>query len=116
MGTLESKQFLFSRKYLLLLDWLFNHGYDVTLGEAWRSDATAELDAEQGKGISHSLHRLRLAVDLNLFHNGIFLTQMNDYLPAGLYWEGLSDSENLFCWGGRFGDSDHFSLSYNGIK
>lgn len=116
MGELEKKQAVFSKKFLQLLDWLFSHGYDVTLGEAWRSEETAEWNAEHGLGVSNSLHRIRLAVDLNLFRNGVLLRENSDYLPAGVFWESLSDGNYLFCWGGRFGDADHFSISHNGVK
>ncbi len=88
-------------------------GYQVTLGEAYRTPEQAALNAAKGIGISHSLHTDRLALDLNLFKDGKFLTQTPDYLPLGEWWEGKGGS-----WGGRFkmSDGNHFSLSPDGVR
>lgn len=46
-------------------------GYTVTLGEAWRTPEQAQWDADHGKGIVHSLHMERLAIDIILFKDGV---------------------------------------------
>jgi hypothetical protein len=76
----------------------------------------ADIYAKEGKGIRNSLHTMRLAVDLNLFKAGEFLTEKDAYGPAGEFWESLSTDDFECCWGGRFNDSDHFSISHGGIK
>lgn len=91
-------------------------GYEVTLGEAWRPDETARIYAERGIGIDNSLHRLRLAKDLNLFKGGKFLTLTEEYREIGELWEAMSTDEYQCVWGGRFGDGNHFSISHQGIK
>lgn len=85
-------------------------GFEVTLGEAWRSPETAELYARAGKGIAHSLHTDRVAIDLNLFKGGVYLTASIDHEPLGLWWEARDPG----CrWGGRFTppDGNHYSFS-----
>ncbi len=69
---------------------------------------------KNGKGIANSLHCQRLAVDFNLFINGIYQTDTAAYKPLGEYWESLGGA-----WGGRFKsrpDGNHFSFEYNGYK
>lgn len=97
---------------------LMNLGYGVTDGEAWRSPETAALYEKEGKGISNSLHLIRLARDINLFKSGIIMKTVSDYLEAGLLWEAYSTQSVTCCWGGRFlrPDADHFSFSHNGVK
>lgn len=87
-------------------------GYEVTFGEAWRHpDAT--------HGHKNSLHKIRLAVDINLFRNNRYLRSTKAHEPLGLYWESLGGT-----WGGRFmdragrpaPDGNHYSLEHNGQK
>lgn len=108
----------FVRSLVRLLTWLDVNGYMVSLGEAFRPAETAALYAQQGKGIVHSLHTDRLAIDLNLFRNEALLISVDDYSPAGEFWESLSVPELEHCWGGRFHrpDADHFSIGYEGRK
>ena len=113
--TEREQQSLFVTLVARLIEWATASGYELTFGEAWRSDATAELDAESGVGIVNSLHRLRLAVDLNLFRDGELLGTVEDYHPLGDYWCSLHP---LARWGGNFTkpDADHFSLEWNGVQ
>ena len=86
-------------------------GYGVTLGEAHRPPELAALYARQGRGIANSLHTQRLAIDLNLFKDGKFLTTTEAHAPLGEWWESIGGS-----WGGRFKDGTHYSLAYGGRK
>lgn len=88
-------------------------GYAVTFGEAYRPPETAALYAQQGKGIANSLHTSRLAVDLNVFKNGEYLDQTTELEQVGAIWEA---QDSLACWGGRFGDGNHFSFGFEGRK
>lgn len=100
----------------MLFNFIENEGYELTLGEAWRPPETARLYEQQGKGISSSLHCARLAIDLNLFRRGQYLTDTESYRLAGEYWESLSVDGCRHCWGGHFGDGNHFSIEHNGVK
>lgn len=118
MVTLLEKQFGFSKQLGIFLADLETLGYTVSLGEAWRPDYTAQHYAQTGKGIASSLHRLRLAIDLNLFKDRQFLTSTEDYEPAGQLWESYVQSGLIFCWGGRFTkpDANHFSVAHDGVR
>lgn len=109
--TLGERQRLFSKLVAKLILHAYDLGYELALGEAWRSTATARLMAEQGKGIATSLHCERLAVDLLLFKDGTYLTRSEDYAPLGTYWKTLHPDAR---WGGDFKsrpDGNHFSIT-----
>ncbi len=112
--TLSEKQQHFTQLVAKLITWAASQGYQVTFGEAYRTPAQAAINAQSGAGIANSLHCQRLAVDLNLFINGVYQRDSAAYLPLGEYWESLGGS-----WGGRFKtrpDGNHFSLEHNGIR
>jgi hypothetical protein len=90
-------------------------GYGVTLGEAWRTPEQAALNAQKGSGISNSLHTERLAIDLNLFKDGVYITDETGHRELGEWWEKLGQR---YRWGGRFRrpDPNHYSLSPDGVR
>lgn len=117
--TLLTKQWLFSRLIARLILDLTRRGYEVTLAEAYRTPEQAKLNAKSGAGIANSLHTQRLAIDLNLFLDGKFLTETEDYLIAGELWESYSTMEYECAWGGRFKtrpDGNHFSIAHGDIR
>ena len=99
----------------LLLD-LDARGYEVTMGECWRTNEQAQWNSLHGKGITNSLHCVRLAVDLNLFKDGRYLVRTEEYAEAGSLWESYSTDEYQCVWGGAFGDGNHFSISHGGVR
>ena len=106
-------QSLHVRLVAKLIGYATERGYELTWGEAWRTPEQAALNAKKGTGIANSLHIDRLAVDLNLFRDGIFLTDGAAHKPLGEYWESLHP---LARWGGRFNDANHYSLEWGGRK
>jgi hypothetical protein len=109
--SLSEKQQRFAVMVAQLILKAVEMGYQVTLGEAERPKATAELYAAQGKGIANSLHTIRLAIDLNLFRDGTYLSTTDDHRPLGEWWESIGGS-----WGGRFNDGNHYSLAHDGRR
>ncbi len=101
---LGKKQRRFVALVALLIEWAYRHGYELSFGDAYR-------DPRASYGSETSLHRKRLAIDFNLFKDGIFLTKTEDHLPLGEYWESMGGS-----WGGRFEDGNHYSLEHKGQK
>jgi hypothetical protein len=111
--TLREKQSLHVCLVAKLIEYATQRGYELTWGEAWRTPEQAVLNARTGKGIRNSLHGDRLAVDLNLFRDGVFLSSSDAHRPLGEYWETL---HSLARWGGRFGDGNHYSIEHEGRK
>jgi len=113
--TLSEQQRAFAKLLPRLIDQAHVLGFEVTLGEAYRSTEEAARLASRGKGIRRSLHTVRLAIDLCLFKNGVYLTRSEAYKPLGEWWE-LQHADA--AWGGRFTrpDGNHFSLAWGGRK
>ncbi len=111
--TLGHHQQRFTKMIGDLIAWSYAQGYSLTFGEAFRTPEQAALNAQKGSGIANSLHTQRLAVDLNLFVNGVYRPDPEPYQALGVYWESLGGA-----WGGRFksGDANHFSLEYGGVR
>jgi len=71
------------------------------------------IGSSTSRGIKNSVHRDKLAQDLNLYKDDKWLEDAADYLPYGEFWKSLHP---LARWGGDFGDADHFSFEYNGRR
>jgi len=97
-------QHKFSRMVPRLIDKANALGFEVTLGDAYR-------DARVPYGSEKSLHRRRLAIDINLFRNGQYLRDTESHRELGEWWESIGGS-----WGGRFNDGNHYSIEDGGIK
>lgn len=111
--TLRKKQSKFARMVADLIIKAYDLGYEVTLGDAYRDPRLHGVVGEK-KGYGHpkSCHKIRLAIDLNLFDkDGNFLTTTEDHRQLGEWWESQGGS-----WGGRFNDSNHYSLEENGMR
>lgn len=88
-----------------------------TDGEAWRPRITALAYAQQGIGITNSLHTQRLARDKMLFKDGQYSDKPVDYQEAGEIWEAIGQKFGVqTAWGGRFNDANHFSCAWGGYK
>ena len=84
-------------------------GYEVTLGDAFRDPRVhGEFGVKRGYGAARSFHKLRLAIDLNLFRDGIYLEGTEHHRALGEWRESIGGS-----WGGRFNDGNHYSLGEN---
>ena len=103
--SLVAKQHQFSLMVARLLIMADAMGYQVTLGEAWRTPEQAAIYAKAGKGIVHSRHIERIAIDLNLFRDGVLITDTEGHRPLGEWWETQGG-----IWGGRFKrpDGNHY--------
>ena len=111
--TLGEKQRLFAGLVAKLLTRIYDKGYQVSLDWAYRPPEIAAYYADLGIGIRSSLHTVKLAVDLNLFKDGVWLRSTEDHRPFGEWWE---QQHPLCAWGGRFNDGNHYSLTHEGRK
>ena len=95
---LSEKQRAFTKALNLLLTWAHAEGYEFTLGAA-----TVPLSDPRP---SSSFHKRRLAIDLNLFIDGVYQRTTEAHRPIGEMWEKLGGT-----WGGRFSNADgnHYS-------
>ena len=111
---LGDKQKLFARLLPSLIDQAHCMGFEVTLGDAYRDPRShGKLGERIAYGSLFSCHKMRLAIDLNLFKDGKYLTTTEDHKPLGEWWEQQHPEA---CWGGRFNDGNHYSITHEGSK
>jgi hypothetical protein len=103
--SLRKQQSIFVKKIALLILYAYELGYEVTFGDTYSG---------KFKHKKNSFHDKGLAIDLNLFKGGKWLTSWRDHEVLGLFWESLGGT-----WGGRFdvskipghqGDGNHYSF------
>jgi hypothetical protein len=110
--TLREKQSRFARMVPRLIDKATELGYEVTLGDANRDERVfGAVGVFKGYGNPSSCHKIRLAIDLNLFKNGKFLGSTEDHRQLGEWWITQGGA-----WGGEFNDGNHYSLEHEGHK
>lgn len=114
--TLSEKQRRFTLLVGKLIEWAYQNGYELTFGDAYRDPrAHGAVGEKVGYSSASSNHKIRLAVDFNLFKDGQYQTDSAVYRPLGLYWESL---DPMCAWGGRFStpDGNHFSFAHEGRR
>ena len=112
--SLRQKQSRFALAVAGLIQQAYRLGFEVTLGDAYR-DPRVHGDLGVRKSYSHpkSAHKVRLAIDLNLFRRGQYLEGSDAHRPLGEWWERQGPDHR---WGGRFDDGNHYSVEHNGVK
>jgi len=93
--SLREDQSKFVMMVGLLIEYAYLIGYELTFGDAYAHDGHRE----------NSFHYKRLAIDLNLFKGGKYLTTTEDHRPLGEFWQSIGGS-----WGGDWKDGNHYSL------
>ena len=114
---LGDKQKLFSRLLADLIYGIYAMGYSCSMGDGFRdSRVHGDYGQKEGYSATYSLHKLRLAQDINLMDRDGNWIQDSDhpaYKEVGAFWK----SRHELCeWGGEPGrnDANHFSLSHDG--
>ncbi len=140
MSLIGDKQKRFAARSLDLLRYMLDQGYEWKYGETMRSDEQAEINAMgyagrtqlvefiqhsypllaekirnnmKHNGVRNSVHQLGLAIDVHLFKDGQYLTNTEDHRIFGEWWK-RSDPDA--CWGGDWGDGNHYSFKHDGVK
>tara|TARA_R110000772_G_scaffold16184_3_gene46222 strand:- start:2520 stop:2861 length:342 start_codon:yes stop_codon:yes gene_type:complete len=112
--TLGEKQREFTLNISKLITFAYEQGYALTVGDAYRDPRShGEWSARIAYGRRHSLHKRRLAMDFNLFIDGVYQTTTEAHKPLGEYWELLHEDNS---WGGRFNDGNHYSMAYGRFR
>lgn len=118
-------------------------GYSCALGEAKRSDEQAEINSigsegrakvarliepffpglarailNNGKasGVRLSVHQNKLAIDIDLFKDGVYQPNTESHAQFGAFWKTLDPEAR---WGGDFKprpDGNHYSFEFCGVK
>lgn len=113
--SLGDRQKLLCQLLPKLLTYIYAQGYSATLGDAFRDKRVHGAYGEKASYAARkSLHKLRLAIDLNLFDShGRYLRDTPEYAFAGNFWMPLHP---LCEWGGagERNDGNHFSVRWEG--
>lgn len=106
---MRKKQSIFLRNVAKLITWAFENGYELTGGELTRTDEQQAIYRRKGLSKAvRSRHQDRLAIDLNLFINGVYQTTREPYKPLADYWKSLHpDNVAGYDWGW---DANHFEM------
>lgn len=123
--TLREKQSAFILCVAKLIIKAYELGYELTIGEAFRtadqqslyfegytllkigSELKLAASAKKSKTMN-SRHMQKLAIDLNLFINGEYRSDKEAYKELAKYWKGLHpDNVSGYDWGWDF---NHFEM------
>ena len=109
--TLREKQSKHVEMIAQLILWATSNGYELTWGDAFRDHRLhGSVGEKKGYGHAKSCHKLRLAVDLNLFKDGKFLTDGSGHDELHAYWVSLGGAPMIN------GDANHYSLEWEGMR
>lgn len=124
--SLRARQSEFVYNIAKLIFFAYQKGYELTFGEADRTKCQQYLYLEGYKidkifgslklvktasksKTMFSKHLNRMAIDLNVFKDGEYLTKKEDIQFLGDFWEQLDERNE---WGGNwnFVDTPHFQM------
>ncbi len=107
--SLQKKQSIFLINVAKLILWANDQGYELTGGELHRSKEQQQIYLQTGKSkVAHSKHQDRLAIDLNLFINGVYQTSKEAYRPIAKKWKSLHPNNRAgYDWGW---DANHIEM------
>jgi hypothetical protein len=112
--TLGQKQRQFMRVLPRLLDYLHSLGYECTEGDGHRNPKVfGEMGESMGYGHPNSCHKIKLAIDINLFRDGVYLQGIDAERGHNLlhdFWDTLGGAERIKH------DLNHYSFEHNGCR
>jgi len=112
--TLRQKQSRFVKEIAKLIQYAELLGYELTFADAYRDPRLyGKMGEKKGYGAASSCHKLRLAMDLNLFLHGEWLQTSDAHNQLGEWWEKQGVDHR---WGGRWEDGNHYSFEHEGHK
>lgn len=110
---LGNKQRAFPRMIADLIQFAYEQGYELTFGDAFRDKRVhGEFGEKKSYSSSKSAHKLKLAVDFNLFVSGEYIQSSEHYAWDALheYWGSIGGAERIH------NDANHFSLEHEGVR
>lgn len=113
--SLRLKQSAFCECFGNLIRYAYGRGYNLTFGDAYRDPRVfGSFGEKKAYSAASSVHKIRLAGDLNLFVEGKWISGEHPaWDDLGAYWKSLHPDAR---WGGDFKSKDlnHFSFEHEG--
>lgn len=111
-ASLRPLQTQFAKELACLIEFAHSlPGYELTMGECWRPEEMQALYLADGRSkVRRSLHQDRLAVDINVFINGVWRTDREAFKPLANYWKSLDPEKNVSGYDWNW-DYNHFQKS-----
>jgi len=98
--NLGEKQRAFSKALAQLILYAYEIGYEISMGDVW---------AKTGHKVN-SNHYIRLAADINLFKDGVYLTDGSGHDKLHDYWDTLGGAKRIDR------DLNHYSFEHKGRR
>lgn len=111
--TLGQTQRAFTRMIADLIQYAYEQGYELTLGDAYRDPRVhGKLGEKKSYSSANSNHKNRLAIDFNLFVGGKYIQDSSHAAWFDLhdYWEVLGGAAMIKD------DANHFSMEWQGRR
>lgn len=108
--TLREQRCLFARLIAEHTLWLIQQGYEVAYDEGTERITVKDPTSDHMK---NSVHHVGLAMDINLYKDGVWLDKTSQHKISGDKWKTRHE---LCRWGGDFGDGNHYSFEHEGRK
>lgn len=115
---LSEAQRLFASRVPRLIDRIYDQGYECSIGDVFRDPRSHGAQGETSPyGRAKSAHKNKLAIDLNLFLDGVYITDSESHRQFGEYWVAMDPENHVWggSWTGRKKDGNHYSFRYGGI-
>ena len=94
-----------------LIEYAYSQGYELTLGDAYRDPRVhGEHGVKHGYGAAYSNHKQRLAIDLNLFKDGVYLDSGKEHGPLHDFWDSIGGAPRIAS------DMNHYALEWQGRR
>jgi hypothetical protein len=108
LGALQEK---FASMVPELINRAIAAGYGVRIGDCFRDPRTnGEMGVKLGYGHAKSAHKLKIAIDLNLFVGGELVKDARGHDELHTWWRSIGGAASIP------GDSNHYSLEYQGMR
>ena len=101
--SIGDKRRQFSQMQAMLIQYAHFLGYECAVDFVKRCE-----DCQVGK--ANSMHKLGLAMDLNLYLDGHYLTEEWPHADLHALWDLLGGAERIP------GDMNHYSISHGGMR
>lgn len=116
---LSEARCLFSYYLSHLVLEMYKVGYFACFDEVTERLTTKDQTSDH---VPNSLHHIGLAGDINLYSRGEdgsleYLSSTEAHRQFGELWESWGEQAGYpLRWGGRFGDGNHYSWEWQGVK